>query len=69
MAPPHARAPLPQGDHVHLMASDDTPLMQQWREVKARHPDALVFFRVGDFFELFNEDAVEGSRLLDLTLT
>ena len=51
------------------MASDDTPLMQQWREVKARHPDALVFFRVGDFFELFNEDAVEGSKLLDLTLT
>lgn len=43
--------------------------MQQWREVKSRHPDALVFFRVGDFFELFNEDAVEGSRLLDLTLT
>ncbi len=51
------------------MASDDTPLMLQWREVKARHPDALVFFRVGDFYELFNEDAVEGSRLLDLTLT
>ncbi|HEX2205015.1 MAG TPA: DNA mismatch repair protein MutS, partial [Longimicrobium sp.] len=51
------------------MASTDTPLMQQWREVKARHPDALVFFRVGDFYELFNEDAVEGSRLLDLTLT
>lgn len=51
------------------MASQDTPLMQQWREVKTRHPDALVFFRVGDFYELFNEDAVEGSRLLDLTLT
>ena len=51
------------------MASDDTPLMVQWREVKARHPDALVFFRVGDFYELFNEDAVEGSKLLDLTLT
>jgi DNA mismatch repair protein MutS len=51
------------------MASDDTPLMQQWREVKSRHPDALVFFRVGDFYELFNEDAVDGSRLLDLTLT
>jgi DNA mismatch repair protein MutS len=51
------------------MASEDTPLMQQWREVKARHPDAMVFIRVGDFFELFNEDAVEGSRLLDLTLT
>jgi DNA mismatch repair protein MutS len=51
------------------MASEDTPLMQQWREVKARHPDALVFFRVGDFYEMFNEDAVEGSRILDLTLT
>jgi DNA mismatch repair protein MutS len=48
---------------------DDTPLMRQWREVKARHPDALVFFRVGDFYELFNEDAEEGSRLLGLTLT
>jgi len=43
--------------------------MQQWREVKAHHPDALVFFRVGDFYELFNEDAEEGSRLLGLTLT
>jgi DNA mismatch repair protein MutS len=51
------------------MKSQDTPLMQQWKEVKARHPDALVFFRVGDFFELFNEDAEEGARLLDLTLT
>ncbi|HEV2129825.1 MAG TPA: hypothetical protein VGR27_01900, partial [Longimicrobiaceae bacterium] len=43
--------------------------MQQWREVKARHPDALIFFRVGDFYEMFNEDAEEGARLLDLTLT
>ena len=51
------------------MASEDTPLMLQWRDVKKRHPDALVFFRVGDFYELFNEDAVEGSKLLDLTLT
>ncbi|HEX2092228.1 MAG TPA: DNA mismatch repair protein MutS [Longimicrobiaceae bacterium] len=43
--------------------------MQQWREVKTRHPDALVFFRVGDFYEMFNEDAEEGARLLDITLT
>lgn len=43
--------------------------MQQWREVKAGHPDSLVFFRVGDFYEMFNEDAEEGARLLDLTLT
>ncbi|MEZ4422180.1 MAG: DNA mismatch repair protein MutS [Gemmatimonadota bacterium] len=43
--------------------------MQQWRDVKSRHPDALVFFRVGDFYEFFNQDAEEGARLLGLTLT
>ena len=43
--------------------------MRQWREVKSRHADALVFFRVGDFYELFCEDAEEGAELLDLTLT
>jgi DNA mismatch repair protein MutS len=48
---------------------EDTPLMQQWREVKSRHQDTLVFFRVGDFYELFFGDAEEGSRLLGLTLT
>ncbi len=47
----------------------DTPLMQQWREVKSRHADALLFFRVGDFYEFFYGDAEEGSRLLGLTLT
>jgi len=47
----------------------DTPLMRQWREAKARHPDALLFFRVGDFFELFHDDARVGARLLGLTLT
>lgn len=43
--------------------------MQQWRDVKARHEDALVFFRVGDFYELFFGDAEEGAKLLGLTLT
>ena len=43
--------------------------MRQWREVKSRHRDSLVFFRVGDFYELFYGDAEEGSRLLGLTLT
>lgn len=43
--------------------------MRQWREAKSRHPDAIVFFRVGDFYEMFCEDAEEGSRLLGLTLT
>lgn len=51
------------------MASSDTPLMQQWREAKARHRDALLFFRVGDFYELFHGDAEEGAALLGLTLT
>ncbi len=50
-------------------AAQDTPLMRQWRTVKARHRDALVFIRVGDFFELFHEDAEKGARLLGLTLT
>ncbi len=48
---------------------EDTPLMQQWREVKARHQDALLFFRVGDFYEMFFGDAEKGSKLLGLTLT
>ena len=51
------------------MASGDTPLMQQWREAKSRHRDSLLFFRVGDFYELFHGDAEEGAKLLGLTLT
>ncbi|MEM7417338.1 MAG: DNA mismatch repair protein MutS [Gemmatimonadota bacterium] len=43
--------------------------MQQWREAKSRHRDALLFFRVGDFYELFHGDAEEGAELLGLTLT
>ena len=50
-------------------STEDTPLMAQWREIKARHRDALIFFRVGDFYEMFFGDAEEGSRLLGLTLT
>ncbi len=51
------------------MAANDTPMMQQWREAKKAHRDKLIFFRVGDFYELFNEDAEEGAKLLGLTLT
>jgi DNA mismatch repair protein MutS len=47
----------------------DTPLMQQYREVKARHRDAILFFRMGDFYEMFFDDAELASRLLDITLT
>ena len=51
------------------MSSDLTPLMRQYRETKQRHPETLLFFRVGDFYEMFYEDAVEGSRLLNIALT
>jgi DNA mismatch repair protein MutS len=46
-----------------------TPVMQQHAEAKQAHPDAIVFFRLGDFYEMFGEDAVVAARLLDLTLT
>src|ERR1051325_11611267 len=43
--------------------------MRQYLDVKERYPNAIVFFRLGDFYEMFFEDAVVGARLLDLTLT
>lgn len=44
-------------------------MMDQYRAIKARHRDAILFFRLGDFYEMFFEDAIEASSLLDLTLT
>jgi len=46
-----------------------TPLMLQYREIKARHRDAILLFRMGDFYEMFEEDAQVGARALGLTLT
>ncbi len=46
-----------------------TPLMQQYREIKARHRDAILLFRMGDFYEMFEGDAEVGARTLGLTLT
>jgi DNA mismatch repair protein MutS len=46
-----------------------TPLMQQYLRIKAEHPDTLVFFRMGDFYELFYDDARKAHRLLDITIT
>ncbi|NRA32871.1 MAG: DNA mismatch repair protein MutS [Polyangiaceae bacterium] len=51
------------------MGARKTPVMQQHAAAKASYPDALLFFRLGDFYEMFGDDAVECSRLLDLTLT
>ena len=50
-------------------ASDHTPVMQQYLRLKAQHPDALLFYRMGDFYELFYDDARRAAQLLDITLT
>jgi DNA mismatch repair protein MutS len=49
--------------------TDLTPLMKQYRETKARYKDAILFFRVGDFYEMFFEDAVSASKILEIALT
>jgi len=46
-----------------------TPLMQQYNAIKAKYPDALLLFRVGDFYETFGQDAIKASRILDIILT
>ena len=46
-----------------------TPMMQQYLRIKAQHPDMLVLYRMGDFYELFYEDAERAATLLDITLT
>ena len=46
-----------------------SPMMQQYLDIKAGHADKLVFYRMGDFYELFFDDAVEAAKLLDITLT
>jgi DNA mismatch repair protein MutS len=50
-------------------ATDDTPMMKQYREWKRRYPDYLLLFRLGDFYEAFYEDAAVAARALDITLT
>lgn len=47
----------------------ETPLMKQYFEMKAKHPDAVLLFRVGDFYETFSEDAIQASEILGITLT
>jgi DNA mismatch repair protein MutS len=52
-----------------IIHANATPSMRQYFEVKARHPDCLLFYRMGDFYELFFEDAVTASAILDIALT
>src|ERR1051325_3301298 len=49
--------------------SSATPLMQQYRDIKAQHSGSILFFRMGDFYEMFYEDAELGARVLGITLT
>jgi DNA mismatch repair protein MutS len=48
---------------------ETTPMMRQYWDIKSQHPDAILFYRLGDFYEMFYEDAVEASQILGLTLT
>ena len=48
---------------------EHTPVMQQFLRAKGQHPDAIVFFRLGDFYEMFYEDAIRATDLLDIALT
>jgi len=52
-----------------MTAGNTTPMVRQYRELKSQHPGTLLFFRLGDFYELFFEDAVIGARELQITLT
>ena len=47
----------------------ETPLMKQYNSIKAKHPDAILLFRVGDFYETFGEDAIKAAEILGITLT
>ena len=55
-------------NEVNLMA-ELTPMMKQYLEIKKDNPDSILFFRLGDFYEMFADDAKLASRELDLTLT
>ena len=46
-----------------------SPMMQKYMETKAEYPDCILFYRLGDFYEMFFEDAITSSRELELTLT
>src|SRR6266545_7631816 len=65
--------PIPEGNDGNPRPSPDLPgttaMMQQYLRLKAQYPDILLFYRMGDFYELFYDDAERASRLLDITLT
>ena len=54
---------------MNISAENATPMMAQYLEIKKQHPDCLLFYRMGDFYELFFDDAVKASKALDIALT
>ncbi len=61
--------PMPSGKVNSPAKPAHTPMMQQYLQIKAQHPDMLLFYRMGDFYELFHADAERAAKLLDITLT
>ncbi len=69
MSEPTASSAAVAAASVRTAGDQHTPLMRQFFAAKAEHPDVLLFFRMGDFYELFYDDARKAARLLDITLT
>ncbi|HOJ64011.1 MAG TPA: DNA mismatch repair protein MutS [Spirochaetota bacterium] len=54
---------------LFTFSEDSTPMMKQYKEIKEKYPDSFLFFRCGDFYEMFGTDAIIASKILDITLT
>jgi hypothetical protein len=67
--PDLAQKPVSEAKKVETASEKESPLMKQYNSIKAKHPDTLVLFRVGDFYEVFGEDAIVVSKALGTALT
>jgi len=54
---------------ISVKLKEETPMMQQYISIKKDYPDSILFFRMGDFYEMFNEDATIASQILEIALT
>ena len=68
-SPEPARTPVPRADATRGTSQTATPMLRHYLELKSRYPEEIVLYRVGDFYEMFFEDAVRASKLLDIALT
>ena len=51
---------------ISVKLKEETPMMQQYIRIKKDYPDSILFFRMGDFYEMFNEDATTASQILEI---